>query len=221
MTDNAEMPSAPPPISRADLPGRLADGMTVLVAGPNDPSFDAVGLQILSELGRPADSALVVSTTESVTRTTETYDLVSSGTDRPSLGVVDTTSKRQSISVLSDDTPVVYTPAPGDIERLIVALSELTGDDAPGKGDRHLLVRSLTPILESTSLSLVCTALERITGLRTERGLCLLGVDQTAHDGETRRAITDVVDGVLRVTRTDHGQISFEFELTSGRYSRS
>lgn len=63
--------------------------------------------------------------------------------------------------------------------------------------------------------------LERITGVRSETGLCLLGLDYTAHDEETMAAITDIVDGVLWVTEPSPNRLEFEYQPTSGHYSRS
>lgn len=201
------------------LPQQLATGATVLVASTGDPSADAVSLAILSERGDSSDSALVVTTTDSVDRTIETYEHLGSNDQKPALGVVDTASKQQSVSALYDETPVVYTSGPEDVERLIVALSELSGERPPADGDRHLIVRSLTPLLESTSTSLVCAALERITGLRSEEGLCLLGFDYTAHADETMAAVTEHVDGVLWVTGPTEDGLEFDYRPTRTRYS--
>lgn len=204
-----------------DLPGRLSGGSTVLVASTTDPSQYAVGLHLLSQYGASTDTAVTVTTTESVDRTVETYDRLGSDDDRPPLGIVDTTSEQQSVSALYDETPVVFTPAPGDVERLVVALSELTEQTAPASGERHLVVRSLTPILDAAPTPLVCRVLERITGLRSDGGLCLLGLDRSAHDGETMAAVAEQVDGVLRVTQAGPDRLEFAQRPGKNRYGHS
>lgn len=203
------------------LPEDLGDGATVLVAVAGDPSQYAVSLRVLVAQGVTEDTALVVTTTESADRTIAVYTRLASATERPSLGIVDTTSEQQSVSALYGETPVVFTPSPGDLERLVLALSDLCDNMTPTNGARHLVIRSLTPILELSSTSRVRTVLERITGLRSESGLCLLGIDYTAHDEETMTAIADLVDGVLWVTHPTPDRLAFDYQPTRGRHSRS
>lgn len=203
------------------FPDGLTAGSTVLVASAGDPSRYAVGLHVLRRYGTADDEALVVTTTDSVDRTVETHERLCPESDRPSLGVVDTTSKQQSVSVLYGETPVVFTPSSGDLERLVLALSDLSGNGPPTEGARHLVVRSLTPILETTSTARVCTVLERITGVRSESGLCLLGFDYTAHDEETMTTVAERVDGVLWVTQSGSDRLKLEYRPATGRHRYS
>ncbi len=209
----------PEAIETDSFPGGLSVGSTVLVASADEPSRYAVDLRALCRYGRPDDTALVVATTESADRTIETYDRVCSESERPSLGIVDTTSEQQSVAALYDETPVIFTPSPEDLERLTLALSDLSNDNPPSNGNQHLLVRSLTPILETTPVSRVCTVLERIIGLRSGDGLCLLGFDYTAHDEETVEAISEQVDGVLWVTQTSSDRVELEYRQSRGRFN--
>lgn len=203
------------------LPERLNGGSTVLVASPGVPSQFAVGLRILHTEGAAADTALVVTTTESADRTIAVYDGLDGESDRPSLGLVDTTSEQQSVSAIYGETPVVFTPSPGDLERLVLALSDLTATPNPAGAARHLVIRSLTPIIAASSTTRVRTVLQRITGLRSESGLCLIGIDYTAHDEETMTAVADLVDGVLWVTQSASDRLTFEFRSSGRRRSRS
>lgn len=202
------------------FPAGLTVGSTVLVASAGDPSPYAVGLRALSRYGRDDESAVVVTTTESVDRTVDTYERLCPETNRPALGIVDTMSRQQSVSALYDETPVVFTPAPGDLERLVLALSELSDLRPSSAGVRHLVVRSLTPLLDAAPTTRVCRVLDRITGLPSETGLCLLGLDYTAHDEETMAALTRQVDGVLWATRTSSNRLELEYRQASGRYDR-
>lgn len=205
------------PLEIDSLPDGLRGGSTVLVASAGDPSTDAVCLRICSHYGTGSDTVFVVTTTESADRTIETYAGLEEATEQPSLRIVDTTSKQQSVSALYGETPVVFTPSPGDLERLVVALSELSDSTSPSNGARHLILRSLTPVLEAASTTHVCTVLERITGLRSETGLCLIGVEYTAHDEETMTAVVNHVDGILWVTRPSPNRLAFEYQPTRGR----
>lgn len=192
-----------------NLPSRLSDGGTFLVASPGDSLQHAVCLQIMCRFGRDGDVALVVTTTESATETIDVYDRVCRETDRPSLRLVDTASEQQSVSAPYSETPVVFTPSADDVERLVLALSDLT--DHRRRTTQHILVRSLSPFLDAMSADRVSDVLDRITGIRSERGLCLLGVDYTGHDEQTMNRLAEHVDGVLWVTLRSSDEIELEF----------
>lgn len=203
------------------FPDSLRGGSTVLVATSGDPSQSAVCLRILCAQGTEEDTAFVVTTTESADRTVEIYESLEGTAGLPSIGIVDTVSRQQSVPALYGGTHVVYTPSSGDLERLVIALSDLSDSSASDSGVRHLVIRSLTPILESSSPARVHSILERITGLRSETGLGLLGIDYTAHDEETTAPIAELVDGVLWVTRPSHDRLEFDYQPTGRRYNRS
>lgn len=211
-----EGPSECKRVQYETVPGGLSAGSNVLVAGTVDPSRYAIGLEILCQLGQSDDTALVVTTTESADQTVDRYERLGGKTNCPALALVDTTSEQQSISAPYGDHPVVFIPAPGDLERLVVGLSELTSSRPPESGTRHLLVRSLTPLLENTATDDVCAILERISGLRTGDGLNLFGLRYTAHDEETVSAVSRHVDAILWVSE-QFGKIEFDWSPTNGR----
>lgn len=221
MTDTTESTTDGQPVEFDTVPGGLSVGSTVLIACAGDPTRDALSLQLLCEFVDADDSALVVTTTESADETIERYEHICPASDHPVLGVVDTVSEHQSVTAMYEETPVVFTPSASDLERLVIALSDLSGNAPPSSGARHLLIRSLTPILRAASTARVCTVLERITGLRSDDGLCLLGIDYTAHDEETMAAVAEHIDGVLWVTRDESAGLAFEYRPTRGRYLRS
>lgn len=202
------------------LPNRFADGGTFLLACAGDPTSFDVDLRALCEFGSPDETAFIVTTTRSAADTVTAVDAQCEKSERPALGLVDTTSAHQSVSSLFGGTPTIYTPSPGDLERLVLALSELTDRFPPGNAPRHLLVQSLTPILQTTTVDRLCQVLQRIAGIRTQTGLCLFGIDYTAHDSDTMTAIGNVVDGILWITPSDDGvEFGFQHTRTPGRYS--
>lgn len=217
-----ETPSAPTegPVRFSGVPNSLTTGATVLVASAGDPTDQAICLRLLETHARGDDTAFVVTTTESADRTLDANRELGDREARPSLRVVDTESQQQFVSSLYGETPVVFTPSPGDLERLVLALSELAENPTPGS-TQHLLVRSLTPVLEETTTASVCSVLERVTGLRSKTGLCLLGIDYTAHGEETMSAVAEHVDGVLWVTEDAEGRVEFDYSPTRGVYTRS
>ncbi|QZP39551.1 DUF7504 family protein [Halobaculum magnesiiphilum] len=199
------------------FPESLSEGSTVIIASPGSPTENAVGLRILSQEGGPADTALVVTTTESVARTENRYKQLTTDLGGPALRIVDTVSEGQSLSAPYRETPVVFTPSAGDLERLVMALSELSQDPNGSHERRHLLIRSLTPILATASTDRVSRVLDRISGLRTRTGLSLFGLDYTAHDEDTLSALAEHADGILWVSSSTPEEISFEYESTDGR----
>ncbi|WP_135364277.1 DUF7504 family protein [Halosimplex halophilum] len=201
------------------VPDGLVPGSTVLVASVGDPTHSALPLRILAAFADGDDTVLVVTTTESAETTVGRSREVFEAGDRPSLGVVDTVSKQQSVASRYGDVPAVFTPSSSDLERLVVALSDLSGAEPPATGDRHLLVRSLTPILRGAATDQVCTVLRQISGIRTETGLTLLGVDETAHDGATIRALAEQVDGVVWVTTAADDTLELTYRPATGRVS--
>lgn len=220
MSQRSDVPDRPVDVPPEAFPSALAGGRTVLVACPGSPQRYAIGLRALADQATADDTGILVTTTESASRTVETYDDLSPDAQRPALKVVDTSSPDQSLSAVYDEIPVIFTPSPGDLERLTVALSDLTDVDRSPTGEQHLVVRSLTPILETTPTDRVGTVLDRITGLRTGGGLCLLGIDYTAHDEATLQTIAAHTDGVLWVTRPADGTVEVDYEPATGRYGQ-
>lgn len=199
------------------LPATLSTGATILVASDGDPTEQALGLQLLSWFGGSDDTALVVTTDQGADQTVSQFEHVSEGENRPSLGLVDTVSKAQSLSSLYGEPRVVFTPSNGDLTRLVVGLAQLSGDQPPSTGERHLLVRSLTPILETTDTDQVCSVLQQITGVRTEAGISVLGLDCTAHERSTITALGEQVEGILWVTSESDGGFDVEYQPTNDR----
>ncbi|MFC3959251.1 DUF7504 family protein [Halovivax cerinus] len=197
--------------SLPEFPDAVGTGATILVAGTVDPSTCALGLRALCQYGRTDESAFVVTTTESADRTSTVYDrLCPSG--GPSIGLVDTTSESQYLASLYGGTPTVFTPSSADLERIVIGLSELSESMSPNPDSRHLIVRSLTPILDHSSTGRVSDVLQRIAGLRTGSGIGFYGLTYTEHDEETIAALAQHVDGILWVTGGVDTPLTFDYQ---------
>jgi hypothetical protein len=200
------------------FPDAVTDGATVLLCG-FDPTEFALGLRCLGQFGSADDSAIVVTTKQGVSETSETYSSLTGSTPGASIGVVDMVSEGQSISAAYGEVPTVYTPSQGDTERLVIALSDLTGKIAAG-GNRHLVVRSLSPMLSATSTANVSDVVERISGLRTADGLAVFGLDYMAHDEATVAAIAETADRVLWITEQSDGDIEMDLRSTRADFGQ-
>ncbi len=202
------------------LPGSLAAG-AVLVAGPTDPAEDGLCLRALCAYRSPDDEALVVTTTEGADETRSRFEAVCPNVGGRPLAVVDTVSRREYLPSLYTEEPTVFTSSPGDLERIVLALSDLTRGGHPSSGGRHFVVRSLTPMLAAAPVERVPPVVERIAGLRTDDGYGFLGLDFTAHDEETVAELVACVDGVLWFSTADDGTVEFELRSTRASSTRS
>lgn len=201
----------------SDIAEAISPPATLLVAGTVDPTERAIGLRLLSHAGSPDDTAIVVTTTEGrdeVVARTQEYE---SANATPSFAVVDTVSEEQYLTAPYEDVPTVYMPSADDLERVVIALSDLTGTVVPSTGTRHFVIRSLTPMVEGATTERVCRLLERIKGLRVGDGLGIFGVDFTAHDEETMNELAAVVDRLLWVSEDNDGRLQFELRNAGRR----
>ncbi|UPV77146.1 hypothetical protein M0R89_23160 (plasmid) [Halorussus limi] len=213
MENSSQQPTDGVELTIKNFPEVLADGTTVLVAGTIDPTAYALCLRALCHYSRSADTSVVVTATENASQTISRYERVCPTSDPSKLRLVDMASK-QYISAPYEDTPTISIPTPDDLERLVLAISELAEISGSITGQRHIVIRSLSPILASTPVKRVSTVLSRISGIRTPAGLGLFGLDYTAHDEETMRELARCVDGILWITKRPDDQIEFELRST-------
>ncbi|WP_137286241.1 DUF7504 family protein [Halorussus salinisoli] len=200
-----------------DVAETVSPPTTMLVAGTVDPSEYALGLRLLAHAGGSDDTAIVVTTTEGREEAVAHTQDVETANGVPSLAVVDTVSEDQYLTAPYADVPTVYMPSPDDLERLVIALSDLTATVAPSTGTQHFVVQSLTPMIEGATTRRVCRLLEQLRGLRVGDGLGIFGIDFTAHDEETVSQLTAVVDCLLWVSEDTDGRLQFELRNTSHR----
>ncbi|UPV73900.1 hypothetical protein M0R89_15320 [Halorussus limi] len=201
----------------SDVADAVSAPTTMLIAGTVDPTEYALGLRLLAHAGSADDTAIIVTTTEGREQViAHTRDGVVED-EVPSVAVVDTVSEDQYLTAPYADIPTVYMPSAGDLERVVIGLSDLTGTVVPSTGTRHFVIRSLTPLIEGATTERVCRLLERVKGLRVGDGLGIFGIDFTAHDEETMNELTAVVDRLLWVSEDSDGGLQFELRTTRRR----
>jgi hypothetical protein len=190
----------------------LDDSYRLLIADSRDPAESAVALRLLAQVGRRTDEAVIVTPTRSGATTRDFYRTITEPGRRPILRVVDALSSDQSVAALYTDAPTVYVPSPAGIERLIVAISELTTDYPPADGNRHLVVRSLTPILETVPAETIARVIDCIVDTSCPTGLSVFGCQYTAHSDAALDRLTAHVDGILWVERSTSGDVTLELD---------
>lgn len=189
------------------FPSELSPNATILVTGSVDPARYGIGLRALCRYGSVGDSGLVVTTTDSADQTRRSFENVCEKSEELPLGIVDTTSQHQYVNQLYGVHPTVHIPTPGDLEKLVVALSDLGRNSSLPDGTHHLVVRSLTPILEGASTAHVFAVLDRLSQCRTKGGHCFLGVTSVEHDAKLIDELVERVDGVLSVTKAPENRV--------------
>ncbi|MGB9965078.1 DUF7504 family protein [Halobacterium hubeiense] len=142
------------------FPAVFETGATVLVATAGPPTDYDVGLEALATFATGSDTAVVVTTATPATRTIEAFAARTGVSERPALKLVDATGTRPAYGAPYDEIPVLSTTGPGDLERLLVALADLTDRSIQSPARRHLVVRDLSPILDTATVERVTTVLE-------------------------------------------------------------
>lgn len=197
-----------------DVVDSISTPTTLLVAGTVDPTEYALCLRLLSRAGSGDDTAVIVTTTEERDDVVAHARNVEPANGMPSMAVVDTVSEGQYLTAPYADVPTVYMPSAGDLERVVIGLSDLTGTVVPSTGTRHFVVRSLTPMIEGATTERVCRLLERTKGIQSGDGLGIFGIDFTAHDEESMTELIAVVDSLLWVSEGPDGRLQFELQRT-------
>lgn len=198
------------------LPATIAPGSLLLATGAVEPAESGLCLQLLRRYGATEDAGIVVTTTGSAEETTETYTSKTGADPRPPIGIVDTFSRGQNLTVFHGEVPTVFTPGPPDIARVSVAIENVAAQ-LPSASTHHLVVRSMTPFFEADTSSTITHRIERTFGNWSEDGLVVLGVDFTAMDEPVMDALTGLADGVVRLAASESGQPTLAYRGTSPR----
>lgn len=196
----------------------LGPGQTVLVAESGDLRRHAVDLRLLAARSDPAEGAAFVSTQTGSKAMLEAYESLDAEAASDVLGVVDAVSHDQNIPASYRETPVSHVAGPHDLARLSVAVGDLMGAAEREDRRRHLVVQSLTPLLERSESDVVERFVRGTTSDSTVAdGFSILRVDFTAHDEATLKRVRNAADLVLWVEESPDGTLDFEFEQVGSR----
>lgn len=195
-----------------NLPPVVDSGTIFLLAGSVKNHRALLGLWILEQYLDDGDYATLV-TTELSAETLITDHLTNERVDDLlRLGIVDTTSKRQSLTMVYQPVPTIYTPHHGDVTRTSMAISELDGVLFRPGGRRHLLISSFTSILEDMALETVSRFIDSVTNQSSRFGCTLLDIDFTKHDSETLDVLRTKADGIIWAEEQTDGSLSIEYD---------
>lgn len=191
----------------------LGAGQTLLVAESGDLRHHDVALRLLAAQSDPAEGVAVVATKTSSEAVLGDFELLETDDAADVLGVVDAVSHDQNLPASYRKTPISHVPGPQDVARISLALSDLTRQSEREDRRRHLVVQSLTPLLETSDPDVVCRFIRRATrDSRVVDGFSILTVDFTDHDERTMTRLRDCSDFVLWVEESPDDTLDFEVE---------
>lgn len=196
------------------VPGSaLGAGQTLLVAESGDLRRHDVGLRLLAARSDSSEGVALVATKTGSKALLGDYESLETDDAADVLGVVDAVSHDQNLPPSYRKTPISHVTGPQDVTRIALALADLTRQSECEGRRRHVLVQSLTPLLETSDPNVVCRFVRRTTGdSKFADGFSILTVDFTAHDEETMNHLRDCSDFVLWVEESPDGTLDFEVE---------
>ncbi|USZ67571.1 hypothetical protein NGM10_12640 [Halorussus salilacus] len=205
-----QRPAEPPELP--ELPA-LRAGRTLLVAESGDLERYNLDLRVAAARSDPEESAVFVTTETGAERMVDRYRSVTGDDSPETVGVVDAVSTDQSVPATYRETPTVYVPAPHELARLSLALSDLTPPYAHEVRRKHLVFQSLTPLFDALDGATVARFVRETVGESPEiDGFAIFRVDFTAHDEATMERLRDLADMLLWVEETPDGELDYEFE---------
>lgn len=200
-----------------DLPNAVRPGGQILLACTEDPAAANIGIDLLTHYTSTGDHSVVVTTQADAESVLSVFEKIAGDTDHSSLSVLDSSGTKPAASDLYRAVPIVRIPSPINLERLVTGLAEITGQSRPHSGNRSLLVRSLTPLLERDSVERVLPIVDRIGGICSGTGLSLFGLDYTAHDEGTVNQLANRMDGVLWISKPSADGYAVEYRQNRDR----
>lgn len=188
------------------LPESLQDDHLTIVAGTDGSALTQVGMRLLIRYADASDGAILLTTTMDAETGIDEYTSAGDPSN-PDIAVIDTISTDQNLPSVYRSIPTVFTPAPGDVERTAMAISELT---AQLNGDRrpiHLLVDSLSDIVEEVGVDSALKLLRQSTGPDAPiSGHTFTTVRYNTHSMSTVDDLTALSDSVVWVENTECGR---------------
>lgn len=209
-TESRPRTDDPPEIDFEDVPGTVPDGSTLLVAKPAPLEEYALTPRLVDRYANPDEGRLVVTTTVDADRTIRNHRAISAeASDR--LGIVDASDRRQPSSPFQQ-YPTVSLPHPGELTRIVLALWELNATMSSTCNRTHVVVRSLTPILEEEPIERVARVIDQLADRKREDdGLLVVSVEYTAHDEATMSYLRELVDAVVWAEVAADGPLELEY----------
>ncbi len=188
-----------------DLDTEVLPGTNILVTGPPLTGKRALALDILAAGTEAGEGAIVVTTKDSATRILSDYERRTAYEGRP-VAVVDCVTRQQGVGEVREDKRIKYTSSPVDMTGIGIKLSEFLQAFYQDQGIKknRIMVHSLSTLLMYADLQTVFRFLHVFTGrIQSVDGLGIFCIDSTAHDQQTMNTLTQLFDGVIRMSEDE------------------
>lgn len=189
----------------ADLDTEVLPGTNILVTGPPLTGKRALALDILAAGTKNGEGAIVVTTKDSATRILDDYARRVDYEGRP-VAVVDCVTRQQGVGDIREDKRIKYTSSPVDMTGIGIKLSGFLQAFYQDQGIKknRIMVHSLSTLLMYADLQTVFRFLHVFTGrIQSVEGLGIFCIDSTAHDDQTMNTLTQLFDGVIRLSEDE------------------
>nr|WP_126663559.1 hypothetical protein [Haloterrigena salifodinae] len=129
------------------------------------------------------------------------------------LEIIDTTAD-EHLEALYQENPIISIPRSGDLTQVTLALWDLE-ESFSKTHPTHVVLRSLTPILNDSSIEGVRNVLENVIEHQRSRScLTIFSVEYTEHSEPTMAAPESLVDGVVWVEQTSNDELQLDYHRT-------
>lgn len=198
------------------IPDTISDDSTICIAKPAPLTEYALPLRITDRYAADNDCRIIVTSSVSAEETIRQQEsLTRAAASR--IGVVDTTAD-EYLESLYREHPTISIPRPGELSQLAIAVWDLHEALSTSCSKTHVILRSLTPILDTEPLERVTNVLEQlISQQRSRSGLTVFSIEYTEHDETTMAALEDLADGIIWVEQTGDRNLRFDYRRVRPR----
>lgn len=192
------------------IPDTISDDSTICIAKPAPLTEYAVPLRITDRYTAANDCRIIVTSSVSAEETIQQQKSLTH-TAASRIGVVDMTAG-EHLESLYQENPTISIPRPGELSQLAIAVWDLHEALSTSCSKTHVILRSLTPILDEEPLERVTNVLERlIRRQRSSSSLTVFSIEYTEHDEATIAAFKDLADGIVWVEQAGDRNLRLDY----------
>lgn len=192
-------------------PGKIPDSSAICIAKPAPLVEYAIPLHVTNRYTDRDDCRIIVTSSVSAEETIRQQQAITpSASSR--LGVVDATAD-EYLASLYQKNPTISLPRPGELSQLALSVWELHEALSMSCSKTHVILRSLTPILEEEPLERVTNVLERLMEQqRSNSSLTVFSIEYTEHDEATMAVLEELVNGIFWIEQTGQQGLRLDYQ---------
>lgn len=192
-------------------PDKIPDDSAICIAKPAPLVEYAIPLHVTNRYTDRDDCRIIVTSSVSAEETIRQQQAITpSASSR--LGVVDATAD-EYLASLYQKNPTISLPRPGELSQLALSVWELHEALSMSCSKTHVILRSLTPILEEEPLERVTNVLERLMEQqRSNSSLTVFSIEYTEHDEATMAVLEELVNGIFWIEQTGQQGLRLDYQ---------